>query len=109
MIEDKDSIYYIRENDNTLKQFFDRFYVLPKEKDYTKEEIEFLKTNAIYPTDEDVQNGRNGYITFRGKKPKVLTEDQCREILESKLSQRQLAEKFKVSVGTINKVLKGKY
>lgn len=79
-----DTIYKMTsENDNTLKQFFDRFYVIPKD-EYTAEQIEFLKQNAVHPTYDEVKQGKNGYLIFRGRKKKILTEEQCREIRESR-------------------------
>lgn len=107
MTEEK--VYSLREGSKTLKQFFDRFYCIPKEDNYTKEQLEFLKANAIYPTDESVRSGKNGYITFRGTKPKRFTEEQCKEIRESNLTQMELSKKYNCSVGTINKIKNNKY
>lgn len=107
MTEEK--VYSLREGSKTLKQFFDRFYCIPKDLKFTKEQLEFLKANAIYPTHEDIKSGRNGYITFRGKKPKRFTEEQCKEIRESNLTQMELSKKYKCSVGTINKIINQKY
>ena len=113
MAQDKDNntYYIVLENDKSIKQMLDRFYIIPKRKQsYTKAQIEFLEDNAIYPKSDKVRNGKDGFICFRGKKPKKLTFEQQIEILENAdLTQRQLADKFIVSVGTINKVLKGKY
>lgn len=102
-----------KKSDNTLKQFFDRFYVIPKEDgdgvDYTNEQIEFLKQKTIHLIHDEVKQGRNGFIVFRGRKKKILTEDQCKEIRESNLTQMKLSEIYGVSIGTINKVKNNKY
>lgn len=118
MTQNKDNIYdviiysddHLKKSDNTLKQLFDRFYIIPKDKaDYTNEQIEFLKQKTIHLTHDEVKQGRNGFIVFRGRKKKVLTEEQCREIRESNLTQMKLSEIYKVSIGTINKVKNNKY
>lgn len=117
MTQNKDNRYNIiiysddplQKNDNTLKQFFDRFYVIPKNGEYTEEQIEFLNQKAIYPANDKVREGKDGYLIFRGRKKKVLTEEQCKEIRESNLTQMQLAKQYKVSIGTINKVKNNKY
>lgn len=99
-----------KKSDNTLKQFFDRFYVIPKEDgDYTNEQIEFLKQKTIHLMNNEVKTGRDGFIVFRGTKKKVLTEEQCNEIRESNLTQMELSKQYKVSIGTINKVKNNKY
>lgn len=105
----QDKTYYIREGGKTLKQFFDRFYCIPKDLQLTKEQLEFLKANAIYPIDEDIKNGRDGYIVKRGRRKKILTFEQQIEILESDLPYRKLSEKYNCSVGTICKIKKGIY
>ena len=97
------------EKDNTLKQFFDRFYVIPKNGEYTSGQIEFLKQKAIYPANDKVREGKDGYLIFRGRKKKILTEEQCKEIRKSNLTQMKLSEIYGVSVGTINKVKNNKY
>lgn len=118
MAHDEDNIYDLiiysedplkKKNDNTLKQFFDRFYVIAKDGEYTSEQIEFLKQKTIYPTNDKVREGRDGFIVFRGTKKKILTEEQCKEIRESNLTQMELSKIYKVSIGTINKVKNNKY
>lgn len=102
----------ILKDNKSLKQFFERFFVLPKnpkEYKYTKEELNMLKLRTLKPICDEVKQGLNGYIVFRGVKNKKLTEQQVKEIQDSNLSQRKLAEKYKVSVGTINKVKNNKY
>lgn len=110
MAHDEDITYHIvLENDKSIKQFLERFYIIPKKTEYTKIQSDFLKANAIYPQDPSVREGRNGFIVFRGRKKKILTEEQCREIRESNLTQMELSKQYKVSIGTINKVKHNKY
>ena len=112
MSEDKVKYDLVQKNDNTLKSFFDKFYVIPKDpKDrmYTDVEIASFKKNEIILSDENVRNGLDGYIVCRGKKKKVFTEKQIQEIQESNLSYRKLSEKFNVSIGTISRVKNNKY
>ncbi|WP_195949272.1 hypothetical protein [Clostridium saudiense] len=97
----------VLKNDKTLKQFFERFYVLPKDIKYSKEKREFLEENKFVLSGEDVINGKNGYIVERpGKK---LTRDQVEIIKKDTGSQRAKAKKYNVSVGTINKIMNNKY
>ena len=96
-------------NDHTLKQFFDRFYVIPKDKEFTEEELKFLENNKVYPTSPNVINGKHGCITFRHPK-KRFSPDQAEVIRADKeLSQRQLAKKYKCSTSIINKIINNKY
>lgn len=101
------------DKDNTIKQFFERHWVIPKNPEsykFSEEEEQFLKKHMVIPTSENVLNGKNGYIVFRGRRPKKLTDSDIKEIQENTiLSQRKLAEKYKVSVGTINRVKNNKY
>ena len=47
--------YYLREsNDKTLKQFFNRFYCIPKDINLTKEQKEFLESVNHTPVSENV-------------------------------------------------------
>lgn len=99
-------------NNNTIKQMVDRYYILPKEPknyEYKEQERDFLESKALKPTSKDVLEGKDGYIVFRGKKPKKLNDDQIQGIQESLLIQRQLAKMYGVSVATINKVKNNKY
>ena len=43
----------VKEGDNTLKQFMDRFYVLPKDHNWSKEEREFLEKHYLELTEEN--------------------------------------------------------
>lgn len=63
-------------SDNTIKQMVDRYYILPKDYEYTEQEREFLESRALTPTNREVAEGKNGYIVFRGRKPKSLEEYQ---------------------------------
>lgn len=97
----------VLENDKTLKQFFERFYVLPKDIKYSKKDRDFLEENTFVLRGEDVINGKNGYIVERpGKK---LTREQVEIIKNDTGSQRAKAKKYNVSVGTINKIMNNKY
>lgn len=101
----------ILEDDNSLKQLFDRFYVIPK--DYSvisAEDRVVIEKYYVRLLNELVAQGRNGYIVFRGKKPKKLTEIQIKAIRKDTVStQRELAFKYDVSNATINKIKNGKY
>lgn len=105
---EEEKVYSITlENDKTLKQFFERFYVLPKDIDWSKEQRSFLDENSFVLRGEDVANGENGYIVERpGKK---LTKEQVEAIKNDVGSQRAKARKYGVSVGTINKIMNDKY
>ena len=93
--------------DNTIKQFVERFYIIPRDLKFTKEERMFLEENSCYISDPDIAAGRNGYIVQRpGKK---LTKEQVEQIKNDVGSQRAKAKKYGVSVGTINKIMNNKY
>lgn len=101
----------VSENDNSLKQLFDRFYVIPK--DYSvitnSDRVIIEKYNSRL-INELVSAGRNGYIVFRGKKSKKITPLQIEEIKADNVStQRDLAFKYDVSNATINKIKNNKY
>lgn len=100
------------ENDKTLKQMVERYYIIPREPigyNFTEQEKEFLQSKALFPSAPEVKEGLNGYIVFRGKRPKKLNNEQIQEIQESTLSYRKLAEIYGISIGTISRVKKGKY
>lgn len=93
--------------DNTIKQFVDRFYIIPRDGIFTKEEKKFLEENSCYISDPSIASGKNGYIVQRrGKK---LNNEQVERIKNDTGSQREKAEKYGLSVGTINKIINGKY
>ena len=108
----KQKIYdLILDNDNTIKQLFERFYIIPKDKeDITEDEKTILKKHDMKIADKDIAEGRNGYIVIRGRKPKALNEQQAQEIkADNSLTQRDLALKYNVSASTINKIKNNKY
>lgn len=97
------------ENDNSLKQLFDRFYVIPKESVSEADKVVLTKYSSVL-ANKFVATGKNGYIVFRGKKPKKLTDKQIDEIKSDSVStQRELAFKYNCSHATINKIKKDKY
>ena len=97
----------VLENDKTLKQFFDRFYVLPKDIECNEEQRIFLEQNKLVLIGEDVISGKNGDIVERPAKK--LTKEQVEIIKNDTGSQREKANKYNVSVGTINKIMNDKY
>ena len=100
--------YYLREsNDKTLKQFFNRFYCIPKDINLTKEQKEFLESVHHTPVSENVLNGKDGYIVFR--KGKKLSAEQVKQIKNDTGSYRAKAKKYKLSLGTISKIMNDKY
>lgn len=106
-MEEKKIYSLILENDKTLKQFFERFYILPKDIKYSDDQRDFLEENKFVLIDEEVSNGKNGYIVERpGKK---LSKKQQEIIKNDTGTQREKAKKYKVSVGTINKIMNDKY
>ncbi|NFN09989.1 hypothetical protein FDB47_18175 [Clostridium botulinum] len=98
------------DGDNSLKQFFDRFYVIPKEAISNDSDRAVMEKYYTVLANEYVSIGRNGYIVFRGKKPKKLTSEQIAEIKANvSSSQRELATKYGCSHATINKIKNDKY
>lgn len=94
--------------DNTLKTFFDRFYILPKEgKEWGKAEKEFLEKNKLFLINPKVANGENGYIIFA--KEKLLSPEDVAIIKNDTGTQREKAKRYGLSVGTINKIMNDKY
>lgn len=64
--------------------------------------------NYILIHKEDYEN----FLKFQKKNIKAISEEQQKEIKQiykSGISQRKLADKFGVSVATINKIIKEKY
>jgi len=111
-MDNKGKLYsVVLEDDNSLKQLFDRFYVIPK--DYSvisAEDRIILEKYHSRLLNQFVADGKNGYIVFRGKKPKKLSEIEIARIKsESQLTQRELAFKYNVGVATINKIINNKY
>lgn len=97
----------ILDGDNTLKTFFERFYVVPKDIPLTDEEKKFLESRGVYLIGDNTKVGKDGYIVFR--KNKKLNQEQVQQIKNDVGSYRSLAKKYNVSVGTISKIKNGKY
>ncbi len=100
----------VLENDNTLKQFFDRFYVLPKDPNecpWTEEQRTFLETKSLKLSGELERIGKDGYIVTRKKKK--FKPEEVEKIKNEPGSYREKAKKYNVSVGTIYKIMKDKY
>ncbi len=108
MICEEDKRYnLVLEGDNTLKQFFDRFYVIPKELDFEEQEIKTFEKYAFVLSDPKVRAGKDGYIVERrGKK---LTNEQVEIIKNDTGSYRSKAKKYNLSLGTISKIMNDKY
>lgn len=107
--DDDDDIIYdiVLDGDNTLKQFFDRFYVIPKNLNWTDEELVFFSKYSFELNDPTVKAGKDGYIVLR--KGKKLSDEEVEIIKNDSGSQREKAEKYNLSVGTINKIMNNKY
>lgn len=97
----------VLENDNTLKTFFERFYVIPKEgEEWGEKERKFLEQNKIVLTGEFTKHGKNGYIVFRRIK---VNKEIAQAIKNEPGTQREKAKRYGLSVGTINKIMNDKY
>lgn len=93
--------------DNTLKQFFERFYIVPKDWILTEEQRKFLDKNSCYISDPVMAEGKDGYIVRRrGKK---LNNEQVEKIKNDTGSYRAKAKKYNLSIGTISKIMNDKY
>lgn len=100
--------YYLRSaNDKTLKQFFDRFYCIPKDKDFSPAELEFLEMHHCSPAHSLVSEGKDGYIVFRKKKK--VSYELIQIIKNDTDSYRSKAKKYKLSLSTIYKIMNDKY
>lgn len=97
----------ILEDDNTLKTFFERFYVIPKDIALTDEERKFLDSKGVYLIGPGTKEGKNGYIVFR--KSKKLSQEQVQQIKNDNRSYRIIAKEYNVSAGTISKIKNDKY
>lgn len=96
-------------NDKTVKQFFERYYVLPKDLDYTEEQREFLKDNEYTPVAEETKRGKNGYIVFRNNIKKITDIEELEEIKADTRPVRAIAKDHAVSIATISKIKNNKY
>lgn len=100
----------VLDNDKTVKQFFERFYVIPKEpKNYKWEpnEKKFLEEHSLELVEELERLGKDGYIVTRKKKK--LKPEEVEKIKNDIGSYRDKAEKYKLSLGTIHKIMRDKY
>lgn len=97
----------VLEGDNTLKTFFERFFVIPKDLNYTEKELKFLKSLEFELTDPRVRAGKDGYIVER--KGKKLSDEEVEIIRNDTGSYRVKAKKYNLSVGTISKIMNNKY
>lgn len=93
--------------DNTIKQFVERFYIVPKDMDFTEEEKNFLEKYSCYISNPIIAAGKNGYIVFR--KGKKLSAEQVEQIKNDTGSYRAKAKKYNLSLGTISKIMNDKY
>ena len=93
--------------DNTIKQFVERFYIVPKDMDFTEEERKFLEKYSCYISNPIIASGKNGYIVFR--KGKKLSAEQVEQIKNDTGSSRSKAKKYNLSVSTISKIMNDKY
>ncbi|MGL4950178.1 MAG: hypothetical protein ACRC5M_07320 [Anaeroplasmataceae bacterium] len=107
-MENKNIYSMTSKDDNTLKQFFENYHCLPKNKKYTEYEKAMIEKYELIPSHEDVIKGENGYIVFRYNKKK-FTEEEVNLIKKDTGSTRQKAKKYKVSPATINKINNDKY
>jgi len=97
----------VLENDNTLKTFFERFYVIPKEgEEWGEDERAFLEKHKLSLIKEEHRNGKNGYIVFRKCK---VNKQIAQDIKNAPGTQKEKAERYGLSIGTINKIMNDKY
>ncbi|NFO48585.1 hypothetical protein FDB40_17160 [Clostridium botulinum] len=102
--------YRLKRKSLTMKKMFDEFYIIPKDFPFTIEQRKFLKGNSLNLLDDTVAIGKDGYVVFRGRKPKSLNDRQIEEIkADKKATQRELALKYNVSASTINKIKNNRY
>lgn len=110
-MDKKRQIYpVVLENDKSLKQFMDRFYVLarePKGYDYTEQEKSFLEKYCLELTDPKEKEGKDGFIVYRKKKK--FKPEEVKKIKSEPGSYREKAKKYNVSLGTIYKIMRDKY
>lgn len=99
----------ILENDKTLKQFFDRYYVISKDLNCTKEEREFLEKSKLVLMGKETKIGKNGYIVFRKHNKKITDLEELEEIKKDTRPIRQIAKDHAVSIATISKIKNDKY
>lgn len=99
--------YPLLEGKNTLKNFYEYNYVIPKCAELPEEIRTFLDKRSFELSSEEVANGKNGYIVFR--KGKKLSDKEVEIIKNDTGSYRAKAKKYKLSLGTISKIMNDKY
>ncbi|MGU9370288.1 hypothetical protein ACV30O_12905 [Clostridium perfringens] len=99
----------ILENDKTLKQFFDRYYVISKDLNCTKEERDFLEKSRLVLMGRETKIGKDGYIVFRKYNKKITDLEELEEIKKDTRPVRQIAKDHAVSIATISKIKNDKY
>lgn len=93
--------------DNTIKQFVERFYIVPRDLNLTEKQRKFLEAISCHISNPVIAAGKNGYIVQRrGKK---LTKEQVEIIKNDTGSYRAKAKKYNLSLGTISKIMNDKY
>lgn len=100
------------ENDKTLKQMVERYYLIPREPigySFSEKEKEFLQSKALYPTFKEVKEGKNGYIVFRKNIKKITDIEELEEIKADTRPVRAIAKEHAVSIATISKIKNDKY
>lgn len=109
MSKEKDKYIYslVLPGDNTLKQLFRRFHIIPKGLDFTDKELEILNKYSFELTDPRVKAGKDGYIVER--KQKKFTPEEVQAIKNEPGTYREKAKKYGVSPATIYKIMKDKY
>lgn len=109
MSKEKDKYIYslVLPEDNTIKQLFERFHIIPRGLDFTDEELKILNKYSFELTDPRVKAGKDGYIVER--KQKLFTPEEVEKIKNEPGSYREKAEKYGVSPATIYKIMKDKY
>ncbi|MFH5975263.1 hypothetical protein ACHM2L_15370 [Clostridium perfringens] len=109
MNEEREIYDITLENDKTLKQFFDRYYVISKDLNCTKEEREFLEKSKLVLMGKQTKIGKNGYIVFRKDNKKITDLEELEEIKKDTRPVRQIAKDHAVSIATISKIKNDKY
>lgn len=106
----EDGLYKLDGFEN-LKDFLDYYMIIPKCKEFKKEETQFLNENRVYfKSKEEIK----GQIFFTKKiKQKKFNLKEVQEIKtqhkQNNISYRKLAQIYKCSVATIYKILNDKY
>lgn len=112
MSNEQESYKYpiVLDDDKTLKQFVERFYILPRvpvDYTYKDEELNFLKRYCLELSEPLTRAGKDGFIVYRKKKK--LKPEEVAIIKGDTGTQREKAKRYNLSVGTINKIMNDKY